>query len=343
MMTHRTLTLQALESLDIKSTAQAIAAAQSSDGQIPWFLGGKSDPWDLVEAAMGLTVGGYRERARRAYRWLARQQLPDGSWYSAYGPENRPLERTRETHLACYIAVGLEHYYRISRDREFVLELWPTLESAVAFALSHQTASGEIYWAVSPEGEADPMALLTGCSSIHKSLQCALNLARVTGCRHPDWEQARMGLAHAIAEAPQRFNMTKARFSMDWFYPILGGALTGPAALQRLDRGWKKFVVEGQGVRCVSDQPWITIAETCELVLSLAAMGHQEQARIVFSWIAGRRDERGQYWCGYTFPDMTIWPTQPTTWTNAAVLIAADALYGLTPAAGLFSHPGKRA
>ncbi|MGB5984872.1 MAG: phenyltransferase domain-containing protein [Desulfobacterales bacterium] len=329
--------------LDIESTAEAIAATQSPDGQIPWFLGGKSDPWDMVEAAMGLTVGGYLAHARRAYRWLARQQLPDGSWYAAYDPSNRPLDRTRETHLACYIAVGLDHYHRVSADREFIQELWPTVRRAVAFALAHQTASGEIYWAVSPQGEVDPMALLTGCSSIHKSLQCAENLAQIMGRRCPEWARARRRLARTIATAPQRFNMTKARFSMDWFYPILGGALSGPAAVQRLERGWKKFVIEGQGVRCVSDQPWVTIAETCELVLSLAAMGNQAQARIVFSWISGRRDERGFYWCGYTFPDITIWPTQPTTWTNAAVLLAADALYGLTPAAGLFRHPRKSA
>ena len=56
--------------------------------------------------------------------------------------------------------------------------------------------------------------------------------------------------------------MTKARYSMDWFYPVLCGAWDGPAAWRRIDRYWKKFVVEGRGVRCVSDQPWVTLAET---------------------------------------------------------------------------------
>jgi hypothetical protein len=35
---------------------------------------------------------------------------------------------------------------------------------------------------------------------------------------------------------------------------------------------------------------------------------------------------------------MVIWPEEKITWTNAVVLMAADALYHLTPAAGLFSH-----
>ena len=53
---------------------------------------------------------------------------------------------------------------------------------------------------------------------------------------------------------------------MDWYYPVLGGALRGAAAAERLARGWDTFVVPGLGVRCVSDQPWVTVAETCELV-----------------------------------------------------------------------------
>jgi hypothetical protein len=35
---------------------------------------------------------------------------------------------------------------------------------------------------------------------------------------------------------------------------------------------------------------------------------------------------------------MTVWPEDRLTWTSAVVLMAADALYGLTPASQLFSH-----
>ena len=37
-------------------------------------------------------------------------------------------------------------------------------------------------------------------------------------------------------------------------------------------------------------------------------------------------------------PDLVIWPEDKITWTNAAALIAADAIYNLTPASALFSH-----
>jgi hypothetical protein len=35
---------------------------------------------------------------------------------------------------------------------------------------------------------------------------------------------------------------------------------------------------------------------------------------------------------------MIIWPEGKITWTNAVLLMAADALYNLTPAGRLFSH-----
>jgi hypothetical protein len=182
------------------------------------------------------------------------------------------------------------------------------------------------------------MALLTGSSSVYMSLKCATAMARLLGTSKPEWHHGFGRLQHAIRHRPQRFNMAKARFSMDWFYPVLCGAIRGDRAQRRVDRHWKKFVINGQGVRCVSDRPWVTLAETAELVMTLAAMGNRDQALTVFGWTADKRYENGTYWCGYTYPDLTIWPEEEYTWTNAAMLMAADALYRLTPAADLFDH-----
>jgi hypothetical protein len=125
---------------------------------------------------------------------------------------------------------------------------------------------------------------------------------------------------------------------MDWFYPVLCGAVSGQEAVKRIERQWKKFVVEGLGVRCVSDQPWVTIAESSELVLTLAAMGAVDKARIVFNWLSEHVFEDRSFWCGFTFPDMTRWPEEKIAGTNAVALLAADALFTLTPASVLFSH-----
>ncbi len=324
-------------SVDADALVDLIAVNQHADGAIPWCTGQKTDPWDHVEAAMGLAIGGRFEAARKAFNWLAANQLEDGSWYAAY-LEGVPQDETRDSNLTAYIAVGLYHYYRVTGDTDFIVAMWPTMARAIDFAIGLQTKEGPIHWALDPAGRVDPMALLTGSSSVFMSLKCALALAAILGKPQPAWEAARDRLGQAIRHKRPLFNMAKSRFSMDWFYPILAGALRGDDARRRIDKYWKKFVVEGQGVRCVFDEPWVTIAETCELVLALAAMGNAELAGIVFGWISEKRFEDGTFWCGFTFPDMVIWPEDKITWTNAVVLMALDALFQLTPAHDIFSH-----
>jgi hypothetical protein len=323
--------------IDIAAAAQNIAAVQLGDGAIPWFPGHKIDPWDHVEAAMGLAIGGHLDRARAAFDWLARLQLEDGSWYTAY--RNGAVEdRTRDANLCAYVAVGVYHYYLITGNLDFVRGIWPTVAAAINFALRLQRPEGEIHWAISPEGQVDPMALLTGSSSIYMSLKCAVALAEKLRHDTRRWRAAMARLGQAICFKPHVFNVTKARFSMDWFYPILCGAVSGTRARQRVQRHWEKFVVEGQGVKCVADQPWVTLAETAELILALEAMGRRDLAETVFAWMGEKRFEDRTYWCGFTYPEKVVWPEEKHAWTNAAVMLAADALYQLTPAGRIFSH-----
>lgn len=326
-----------VSTLDLEPVVNAIARTQHPSGEIPWSVGDKTDPWDHVEAAMGLSVGGRLTEAKRAFAWLAAMQLQDGSWYASY-KQGVPEDRTHDTNMSSYVAVGVYHHFLITGDRDFLKTYWPTVRRGLDFALSLQAPGGEIHWATSPEGVVDPMALLTGSSSIHMSLKCGLAIAHELGHRVPRWEASRRKVREAIRTRPHSFNVTKSRFSMDWFYPILSGALTGKEAQKRLDKYWKKFVVEGQGVRCVSDEPWVTMAETAEFILALAAMGHTKKALIVFDWIKDARFDDGSYWCGYTFPDMVIWPEEKLSWTNGVLLMAADALFDLTPAGRLFQH-----
>jgi len=323
--------------VDIDSIATVIKQLQEESGEIRWSKEGKTDPWDHVEAAMGLCIAGYINESHQAYQWLAENQLEDGSWYSSY-MNGKPLDKTRETNLSAYVAVGIFHYYLITKDIGFLKRMWPVVSAAIDFAVEMQAPSGEIYWAKSPDLIIDKMALLTGSSSIYMSLKCALAIANILGEKKPEWISAMNHLRHAIRNGYQKFNMTKSRYSMDWFYPVLSGAMTGSEARKRIDQHWKKFIVEGMGVLCVSDRPWVTIAETCELVLALSAMGSHRIAEIVFNWLNDRKYEDGTYWCGFTFPDMVVWPDDKISWTNGVAIMAADALYQLSPASMLFNH-----
>ena len=93
-----------------------------------------------------------------------------------------------------------------------------------------------------------------------------------SGHERPDWELAAGRLAHALAHQPEAF-APKVEFAMDWYYPVLSGALSGEAARRRIDGSWDTFVMEGRGVRCVSTGEWVTAAETAECVLALDALG----------------------------------------------------------------------
>ncbi len=66
------------------------------------------------------------------------------------------------------------------------------------------------------------------------------------GAPQPDWELAAGRLAHVVGCHPEAF-ADKSRFSMDWYYPVLGGSLRGDRTPRRLaGRGLgRTFVVPG--------------------------------------------------------------------------------------------------
>ncbi len=324
----------------VRETAEAIASWQLPTGMIPWFPGGHADPWNHVEAAMALDLAGMGHEAERGYQWLVDIQRPDGSWHQYYLAHEIEQDKLDANTIA-YIAAGVWHHWLLHADRGFVETLWPVVESAVDFVLDLQAPRGEILWARHADGTPWSFALLTGSSSIFHSLRCAVAVAGLLGHERPDWElsAARLGSvirAHCAGQAADAF-APKARWAMDWYYPVLGGALEGIEAQVRLDARRDTFVVEGRGVRCVSDRPWITAAETCECLMAELAIGNDEHALQLFGWAQGLRDTDGHYWTGIVFPDEVHFPgDERTTYTDAAVILAADALSRTSPASGLF-------
>jgi len=331
-----------LTARQVADTVDAVAEHQLRDGNIPWVPGGQTDPWNLVEAAMALDVGGRHREAERAYEWLRRMQHPVGCWH-AYYMGTAVKDAALDTNVSCYIANGVWHHYLATGDTGFLHEFFPIVERAIDFALDFQTETGEIAWRGDDPGDG---ALLTGSSSIHASIRCAIAIAERLGHERPDWELSLGALAIAINHRPERF-LDKVRWAMDWYYPILGGALRGASAHARVAGAWSTFVIEGRGARCVSDRPWITAAETCELVMALDAIGATDEATRLFADVQFLRDDRaGGYWTGKNFDgeafhaDGELFPAEQPTWNSAAVVLAANALAGTGATAGLFRGEG---
>jgi len=117
----------------------------------------------------------------------------------------------------------------------------------------------------------------------------------------------------------------------------LSGALSGTAAEARIDSWWDLFVLSGRGVRCVSTGPWVTAAETAECALALDALGRPDRALDLVTWAQAHRRDDGSYWTGIVYPERDTFPFgERTTYTAGAMVLAADALSGASPAAGLF-------
>ena len=322
-----------------KSSVEYILKVQNQDGSIPWEENKKLDPWDHIEAAMGLSVAGKKEEAESAFLWLKENQLSDGSWYSEYLMSS-PVTKRKETNFSAYIATGLWHYYLIFEDKNFLKLMLPTITKSVNFVTSMQTEQGDIYWASEEDKEILDDSLITGSSSIYKSLECASAIFNLLGQSSLQVDISKKNLKNSILNNPERYDRnweSKSRYSMDWYYPILCGIYDDKKSIKDIETKWSKFIVDDMGCKCVEEEPWVTVAESSELVLALVKIGLREEALKIFNSLHQWRDTQdGLYWTGYVYKDKKFWPVEKPTWTAGAVLLAADALYEFTPGSELF-------
>ena len=323
-----------------RNSIDYILSVQNTDGSIPWELEEKLDPWDHIEAAMGLSIAGKKEESERAFLWLKDNQLTDGSWYAEY-LKSIPTTNRRETNFSAYIATGLWHYYLIFEDKDFIEHMLPTLTKAIDFVLSMQTEGGDIYWASEEGKEILDDSLITGSSSIYKSLECAAAIFNIFDKPVESILMAMNKLKISINENPQRYDRnweSKSRYSMDWYYPVLCGVYDKEKSIKQINSKWSEFIVEGMGCKCVKEEPWVTVAESSELVTALVKIGLYTEAETLLNSLHQWRDEKdGLYWTGYVYADKKFWPVEKPTWTAGAVLLAADALYKFTSGSELFS------
>jgi len=320
----------------ITSTVEWICAVQLENGMIPWFAGGHGDPWNHVEAAMAMSVGGALEPAERAFAWLRATQRSDGAWHTYYLANGEVEEPRLDTNVSAYVATGVWHHFLVTGETGFLEEFWPVVERAIGFVLSWQQPGGELSWSVDPDGTPGRFGLLAGSSSAYFSLRCAIACAFELGLERPGWELAAGRLRHAVALGSGGF-ARKDEFAMDWYYPVLVGALEPEPASERIARRWAEFVIAERGVRCVSHRPWVTAAETAECAMALASIGRHEEASALLRWARRHRCPDGSYLTGLVFPHDASYPSDEcSSYTAAAVVLAEDALYNLSPAAQLF-------
>ena len=183
----------------------------------------------------------------------------------------------------------------------------------------------------------EDFCLLTGNSSIYQSLRAGVALADLLDDPQPEWELAGGRLGHAVREHRDLFE-DKSVHSMDWYYPVLGGAVRGRDAFELLDSRWDDFVRPGprhplrrhqpvgdrrrdlragDGARHPRRPP--ARARRCSRTCSTCARTTAATGPAGSTATSDTDPESGE-------PRNVHWPVEHTTYTAAAVILAVDAL-----------------
>ena len=312
---------------------------QFLSGAIPSNKDGSHDPWDHLESVMGLTTLGYNIQALKGLHWMSANQNEDGSWYNLYQDEE-PLELNKQTNHASYIAVAVWHFYLINNDVNFLQEFWEPVKKGILFSLSLQHSNGAIAWNIDEFEAIDEDYLLTGCSSTAKSLECAIAICQALGKQsyESEWRIAHSKLITALENPSEIFDLKKdrSRFSMDSYYPILGGINSKKRINSLTTKIKDSFWIQDLGIKCVSDEPWVTVAETSECSIAYKKIGEDKIALELLHNAIAIVDGNGIPYMGWQFSENIYWPDETPAWTSAACILAADANNRLTSGADLF-------
>ena len=226
---------------------------------IPWFPGGHCDPWNHVETAMALDVAGLHARGRARLRVARRHPAPRRQLV-----ELLPARRHRRGGQARHQRVRVHRHRRVA---PLAVHLGPRRSSTTCGRPSSGRSTGCC-------GCASPTAPCCGraprttargttrCSPARRAspTRCAArrNLATLINEPRPDVDRPPpIGCADLVANRPGRVRAEGT----------LGDGLVLPGADRRADRRagqgppgrqWDEFAMEGKGIRCVSDEPWVT-------------------------------------------------------------------------------------
>ena len=289
-----------------------IISNQSSSGAIFWDEKGKCDPWDHCECLIALAIYEEWEHFWRGVNWFFTNLNEDGLIYAEFQNE-KPSKLHYESHHAPYIIMPLIQASLIDKEQDYkkilTNEQLLKLENIFEVLDDFKDEDGYFYWAKDSNGYSDN-SLITASMSIFLSL-----VAKDKSFPKFNTEMWQ--------EKFNRDGVDRSRFSMDFYYPFLAGIKNNKKEfLDLLDN----YYVKGLGVKCVAEEPWVTIAESSECVISALIHDNENIAKQIFNDIQQFQNKDGIFPTGYQYNMEIFWPEENSTWTNAAVIIAAHAL-----------------
>ena len=104
----------------------------------------------------------------------------------------------------------------------------------------------------------------------------------------------------------------------------------------KISKTFSDFYVDGIGIKCVKEEPWITVAETSEFIISLVIQGNVKKSKELLLDLINISDENKIPYMGWQYEENIFWPNEKPSWTAAALIIAADSVLNFTDASDLF-------
>jgi glucoamylase len=287
-------------------------------------------PRDGSFVAAAFAVTGHRREAAAILGFLARTQLPDGTWPARSHPDGRPVSDGRPAQLDATGWVPWAAWLATDQGRNSGLaaRLWPAVLAAADHAANSLGAdglppAGPDYW---ERRERAPT--LGTAAALLAGLRAAARLAGRLGQddRRAVWAAAAARLDRAVRDrfGPGGFQRHPGGGGPDaavaWLAPPF--APPDPAVRAALDRAWRRLTVAGgavPGLPWLRSDPWTPA--TASFALAAMAGGNRPAAEARLAWLLDHRTALGAFPERVGREDGAPRSVAPLAWTHAIVLL----------------------
>lgn len=310
---------------------------QLHHGGIPEHKDSFINPWNHIECCLALLLSGKTFAAKKGLSFLISQQHASGGWSTKIGDSNHSTPQFFECHHASYIFVLIYLDLSINQTTQLENSYENMFLAALDFVLTLQNSCGLFYWGKDTTSKIAKLYLKTANCNVYLGLCAALNCLERPAFQHLSMhiqtlKNAINNFKLAYINHQNLFDASKARYSMDSFYPILSGLSEQTESKKLLAKLFDNFIVEPLGCLCVSDEPWITFAETAELMIALSMLNKTPLAKQVLDWVLAHQDSSdGLFWMGYQYKQKVYWPKEKPSWTAAALILAMHHIFKCQP------------
>ena len=254
-----------------------IITNQKNDGAICWDEHGKFDAWDHSECLLALAIFEEWDHFDKGLEYVFNNINSEGLIISET-IKDKVTKDYYEPHHAAYIFLPLVQKYMIDGDASYIQKYQEKLKLIFEGMMKFRDTDGLFFWALDTKGFADN-SLITASCSLELSRRAYSFLCKNVLQEEDQEDTNFFNLETFHSSRFNRDGIDRARFSMDSYYPYLIDC----GDVDNIDQLLNKFYVEGLGIKCVEEEPWVTIAESSECCIALHKAGKTAEKQRKYS------------------------------------------------------------